>query len=163
MPKLSDDKARRVEEASGGLLPDGLYVVMLRGVDGSGSGAKGPYWSWELSSVGRLEADGTVNGAFEGTNLWATTSLSDKADWKLKEAFTAFGGKTTDDTDDLCGRLAVAAVSHRVAQGGQREGQVVNQVDSLMPYDGDPWAAGGAGSEGGSATPGKNPDDDLFT
>ena len=130
MPKLSKEKAQRVadNESTGfEALPEGPYKVKLVEVT-TGEGQAGPYWTWKLE---------VVSGDHKGRFLWNTTSLSDNADWKLKEAFEAFGYTTDSDTDEIVGEECVAVVSQRIIERGARAGQTGNNVDSLRALDDD--------------------------
>lgn len=126
MPKLAKDKAKKVAENEGSgfeALPEAIYPVRLTGVT-VGEGDKGPYWTWEL------EVDGDPD--YDGRKLWCTTSLSDAADWKLKEVFEAFGYTTDSDTDEMIGEKCKASVSQRVITKGARAGQTGNNVDTMI-------------------------------
>lgn len=140
MPKLSKKAAARVEDAeiqSFAAIPPDVYVVKLNDVDGSREGPAGPYWSWELE---------VVDGEYAGRKLWVNTSLSDKADFKMKEVFHAFGYSADSDTDEIIGEQCRVLVSQRVIEQGQRKGQLGNNVDECMPLgdaDGDEPADSG--------------------
>ena len=130
MPKLSKAVAKKVADTEGGSfepLEPGVYHVRLVNVDGSREGPAGPYWSWEFD---------VVEPGSSG-KLWNNTSLSEKAYFKLKETFEAFGEDTDTDTDDLIGEIVKAVVSTRVIQQGDKKGQVTNQIDKLVPADED--------------------------
>lgn len=141
MPKLNRDAAKRVAEAEKNNfkpLDDGVYHVRLVDVDGSGEGPAGPYWTWEFD---------VVEPGVRKAKLWTITSLSEAADFKLKETFEAFGVDTDTDTDDLIGGIVRAVVSTRTIQKGARKGELANQIDRLKPAvedfdpDGDPGAS----------------------
>ena len=103
MPKLNAKTAKAVEKTEGGTfapVDPGIYHIRLRDVTAK-PGPKGVYWAWEFESV---EPD--VRGRF-----WTNTSLSDKAHFKLKEAFEAFGVPTDTDTDELLGKVCRAQVT----------------------------------------------------
>ncbi len=138
MPKLSNTDAARVEEAettSFEPLPVGTYPVRLNEVTVSDrEGASGfHYWRWEL------EVDDPDDDTFNGRKMWTNTSLSPKADFKMKETFEAFGFTTDTDTDEIVGERCLAAVVQRVIEGGTRAGQTGNDVQNLMalPSDGE--------------------------
>jgi hypothetical protein len=145
MPKMSKAVAKAAAEAAGSSsfdpIPDGTYVVKLLGVDGSREGPSGPYWSWEFE---------VRDEEYLGRKLWTNTSLSEKAAWKLKEAFDAFGADLDTDTDELIGRLCVAVVSIRTIQQGARAGEETNQIERLKLADEQQLAAHEI-SAGGSA------------
>lgn len=130
MPKLPKATAKAVGEAESSSfdpLPEGPYVAKLTGVEVR-EGQKGPYWSWEFSVV---EPDD-----HENRKLWTNTSLSDSAAWKLKEVFEAFGVAADTDTDELIGQVVKLAVTQRVIEQGARAGDIGNNVDRVMAYDG---------------------------
>jgi hypothetical protein len=64
------------------------------------------------------------------------TSLSDAADWKMKEMFEAFGVPADTDTDELLGKEIWLAVSQRVIEKGARMGETGNNVERAMPVGG---------------------------
>lgn len=131
MPKLTKQRAKKVEAAEGGsfdVLDDGMYVGRLREVT-VGEGNAGPYWQWVYE----------IPEGFEhaGRRFWNITSLSEKADWKMKETFDAFGVPADTDTDELCGQLVLLSVSQVTQQKGKNAGKLTNQVDEVLPYDPD--------------------------
>jgi hypothetical protein len=128
MPKLDKKTATRVGNAEGSsfeALPEGPYLARLREVTVR-DGNKGPYWSWEFEVVG---------GEHDGRRLWVNTSLSENADWKMKEVFEAFGYSTDSDTDEMVGELVKLIVSQRIIERGARQGEVGNNVDTVMPAE----------------------------
>lgn len=131
MPKLNKQMQKQTgaaETSAFDPIDPGVYHVRLRDVDGTGSGAKGPYWSWEFE---------VVEAPYVGRRLWNNTSLSEAAAFKMKETFDAFGVGYDADTDDLLGQIVKAHVSIRTIQSGDRKGQLANQVDRLEPADDD--------------------------
>lgn len=136
MPKLNSDVAQKVEQAEDGFkpVPEGVYIVQLKEDVDVKEGAKGPYWRWTF------EVPETHEGAemqYAGRRFWTNTSLSDAAYFKLKETFAAFGVPTDTDTEDLVGQKVKAVVTQRVIQGGQRAGDIGNEIDKLLPLDHD--------------------------
>lgn len=130
MAKLNDQLQKQAEEAGGGNfdpIPDGVYHVKLRDVDTTKEGPAGPYWSWEFEVVDSVGND--------GRRLWNNTSLSEKAAFKMKETFDAFGTTLDTDTDDLIGKVVKAVVSQRTIQSGNRKGEIANQIDRLKLAD----------------------------
>lgn len=128
MAKLSTDLVEKTEKVEGGSfepLAAGAYHVRLMNVDTSKSGPSGPYWSWEFDVIG------------ESGKLWTNTSLSEKALWKLKETFDAFGVAPDTDTDELCGKVCKAIVKITTIQQGNRKGDLTNEIDKLLPADED--------------------------
>lgn len=145
MPKLPSKTAEKVagtESSSFEALPADKYRSRLIDVE-QREGQKGPYWSWEYD---------VVDGPFAGRKLWNNTSLSEKAYFKLKEAFDAHGADPDTDTDELCGGIVVLAVSQRVIASGSRKGETGNQVDRVLPDTGEAENPGDADAG----------DDDLF-
>lgn len=137
MAKLPKKVAERVNQAEGkdfSLLPEGTYTGKLVEVDASKSGDAGPYWSWEFD----LQDEG-----YENRKLWVNTSLSEKADWKMKEVFEAFGYDADTDTDELVGQEVLLIVSQRVIEKGKLKGQLGNNVDQCLPLDGGDGEGGG--------------------
>lgn len=135
MPKLPKAVAKRVGEAestgSFEALPEGTYIVQLIDVDGSKEGPAGPYWSWEFDVVS--DSDGDT--ALAGRKLWSNTSLSEKADFKMKEVFEAFGYTTDSDTDEMVGEKIKVSVSQRPIEKGARKGQVGNNIERHMSLE----------------------------
>lgn len=128
MPQLPQEAQAAAEQAdSRAPLDEGIYVLRLRDVDGSGSGPSGPYWKWEFE-VAHHQAP-SVNGR----RLWTNTSLSKKAAWKLKEVFDAYGVGLDTDTDEMCGELCLGSITQEVIQTGKRAGDIGNSIDMLMP------------------------------
>lgn len=133
LPKKVAERVNSAETQDFSALPVGTYTGKLVNVDTSKSGDAGPYWSWEF--------DITDDG-FEGRKLWVNTSLSEKADWKMKEVFNAFGHDAESDTDELIGESITLVVSQTVIERGNRKGQMGNNVDQCLPLGEDPDAGG---------------------
>lgn len=129
MPQLSKSTSEKVTSSGGTFdpLPVGPYVSRLVAVEVR-EGAKAPYWSWEYEVVDPPE--------YAKRRLWNNTSLSERALWKMQETFKAFGVAPDCDTDELVGRLVVLAVTQQIINGGNREGEMGNQVAKVMPYEG---------------------------
>jgi hypothetical protein len=127
MPKLNARQAKSVAKAEGGSfepLEPGVYHVRLRDCAAK-EGAKGIYWAWEFDVV-----EPGAHG-----RLWTNTSLSEKAEFKVNEAFAAFGVETNTDTDELVGRVCRAQVNITTIQQGNRKGENTNSVVKLLPAD----------------------------
>lgn len=157
MPKLPEEHAKRVDEEEGSefeALPPGKYIARLMDVNVSDS--PGPsgfhYWTWEFEVVEPED--------HKGRKLWENTSLSDKAAFRLKMVFDAFGVPADTDTDLLCGKLVGLVVSQRTITQGSREGETGNDIDRFVPVD-DGDAAQVAGDEP-TPPPAADGDDDLF-
>lgn len=126
LPKAVAKRVDAHEDDEFEALPAGVYVASLLEVDATKEGPKGPYWSWQF----KVEDE-----EYEGRRLFNNTSLSEKADFKMKETFDAFGVPSSTDTDELIGHVVKLAVSQQTIQGGSRDGQLGNQVDKLLKYD----------------------------
>lgn len=131
MPQLTKKKAKSVDEAESSfkLVPDGTYKSRLSKVEAK-PGAEADVWWWHWTVD---EEDG--EGEFDGSNLILFTSLSEKAEWKLREPFDAFGVATTTHTDKLLGQYARLVVTQTTAQAGTRKGQLVNNITAVLPLE----------------------------
>lgn len=134
MPKLPNSTVKSVNESEsqGALMPDGVYRMRLREVEASkNNGPSGfPYWTWTFEVP--EDAD-----EFKKRRQWLTTSLSDKAAFKLKETFDAFGATPDTDTDELIGQYVDVVVGSRTIQKGARTGELANTVEKVLPDGGD--------------------------
>ena len=139
MPKLNQTKAAAVEEAGGGdfeALEEDIYFLKLCECKvAEKEGPSGPYWIWEFEIPEDYEN--------AGRRFWMNTSLSEKALWKLNETFSAFGVPADTDTDELVGSLVQGYVTQVVQQKGKNAGKLVNQLETLSPFEGDGEAEGG--------------------
>ncbi len=160
MPKLSKDKQKSVgaAESSGfDLIPAGRVVATLKAVvadkDGNplvGKKSGMPYWRWEFGDCTAISPmEGTADGGpaskqnpvikydaghvFNGQQF-VNTSLSDDADWKMKEVFDAFGYSVDSDTDEMIGHQVVLHITRRPIEGGDRDGEMGNNVGRVAPY-----------------------------
>ena len=144
MPKLNKNLAKQADEAEVqdfSPLPEDTYRAKLLEVEQKEGRQSGkPYWNWTFE---------VTEGDHTGRRLWVITSLSEKALFKLKEVFQAFGYTTDSDTDEMIGEEVRLVVSQMVIEQGKRAGQIGNQVDQVLPL-----------VEGESAAAGD--DDDLF-
>lgn len=141
MAKLNQKTAKAVDKTDGGgfdPLPEGAYHVRLRDVDPTREGPAGPYWVWEYEVV--------EPGEYENRRLWTNTSLSEKAMFKLKETFSAYGVPTDTDTDELLGSVVKAMVGQRTIQQGERKGELTNEISKLLPADEDFEPSGSEGT-----------------
>lgn len=143
MPKLPKDKARQVAETeSSGFsaLDEGRYLAALSDVKVMPGGENGPYWSWEFKDLINTETGRKAPG-----RQWVNTSLSDKAAWKMKEVFDAFGYTTDSDTDEMIGEKVVLVISQNIIERGKRKGETGNNVDRVVePTEDDLAVAEGA-------------------
>lgn len=136
VPKLNDDVAAKVEQAEDGFapVPEGVYILQLMEDVTVHEGDKAPYWRWQFEVP--KEHDG-VELERAGRRFWTNTSTSDAAYFKLKETFGAFGVPTNTDTEELVGRRVKAEIIIKTIQGGQRKGDLGNEIAKLHPID---WA-----------------------
>ena len=136
MPRLNDQIAKSVNQQEGSTtyeaLPVGTYTVELKEVETRVSANGNPGWNWTY----RVVSDPRNPGGDEHNQrlLWDYTSLSDKALWRLKIVFDAFGVGADADTDDLLGKRVRLAVGRRVIPAGKRQGEVGNEVSRILPY-----------------------------
>lgn len=128
MAKLNKTMQKEVDNASSGFepMPDGVYHFILKDVDATREGPKGPYWSWEFECI---------EEPYKGRRQWNNTSLAQA--WSLKQTFDAFGVPVDTDTDELIGKPVRLVLSTRVIQEGNRKGEPTNQVDRVRPADED--------------------------
>lgn len=160
MPKLNDDIAKKVEQAEDGFkpVPEGVYILQLmedvevrEPQNANKNGEKVPYWRWTFEVPKEHEGKELE---YSGRRFWTNTSLSDAAYFKLKETFAAFGVPTNTDTEELVGRRVKALITVKTIQGGQRKGELGNEISKLLPLDADTAAdeakllAAPAGPEG---------------
>jgi hypothetical protein len=132
MPQLAKAMAKKVDAVeiqSFGAIPGGVYEVRLDEVEARVAKSGNDYWSWALTVVCDSEGD----EEYAGRKLWNNTALTEKAFFKLKEAFEAFGYETTSDTEEIVGDNCLALVSETVIEQGARKGQPGNNVERLMP------------------------------
>lgn len=139
MPKLPKKKAASVNDAESSSFPlidDGRYPGTLKEVRVSDEpGGSGFHWWGWVYDLEDAEVDGKP---YEGNaQVMNVTSLSDKAEWKLNEAFKAHGVPADTDTDELLGTKALVIVGHRTETKGARKGEIVNTVEAVHPYDGE--------------------------
>lgn len=138
MPKLKDDVATKVDQAEDGFAPveEGVYILQLMEDVTVHEGDKAPYWRWQFEVPKEHEGTELANA---GRRFWTNTSTSEAAFFKLKETFGAFGVPTNTDTEELVGRRVKAEIIIKTIQGGQRKGELGNEIAKLHPID---WATG---------------------
>lgn len=127
MPSLPKSEAAAVDEFEGNeypLLEPGLYNATLFDVDGSKEGPAGPYWRWEFHAMD------------SNNKFWTNTSLSEKARFKMKEMFDAFGVPADTNTDLLCGKPVTLQVGIGTINSGEKQGQQRNEVVKVLPFQG---------------------------
>ena len=135
MPKLGAEEARAAEQAAeeGGpeLIPTGTYLCQLLDVEVSDKeGDSGyHYWSWMLKII-------EEGSKFAGRELRLITSLSPKAQFAIGGAFAAFGVPADTHTDELLGEKVYARIVVRKITKGARMGEDGNNVDYLLPFEG---------------------------
>lgn len=145
LPKNVQDAAEAAEVGgSSAPLDEGVYILRLHSIDTSGSGPAGPYWTWEYRVV--EGPDGPMNGR---KRLWDRISLSEKAAFRVKQVFTAFGFTLDSDTDELIGEHVKAYVIQEPIQSGNRAGQMGNSISEYLELadDWEPAAAGAAADQ----------------
>lgn len=154
MPKLSTATATKVEEADNSFepLPEGIYNAVLDGEVEVKDGQNGPYWSWTFK---------ITDEGFEGRQQWLNTSLSEKALWKLREVFEAFGYSADTHTDDLIGKPVKLMVVQRIIDGGKRKGEIGNDVGQVLPHSQATTPAPAAQKTGGASTKAKPAQDEV--
>lgn len=142
MPQISAKAAKEIDavDPAAGFdpLPPGVYPARLREVR-VGEGKNGPYWTWEYEIPDGYE--------HAGSRFWNTTSLGEKSRPYLIKAFLAHGVSSGTDTDELVGTWINMQVGIQTAQAGKRQGQPVNYVVEVMPYDGEDASEGGASED----------------
>ena len=136
MPKLTKAKAKAVGESettSFEPYTPGLYVVVLEEVQAGPElqGPAGPYWK-AVCSVESTYPD--LEHARKG-KTFDNLSLSDAADWKMKQFFGAFGMTADTDTDELIGHRAVQRLGITTIQKGPRAGEDSTDVVEWLPYE----------------------------
>lgn len=133
MPKLSPEMAKKAADADTGssfvLLPIGNYRLRLTEVEATvtKSDKKDPMWVWKFDVVEPAQ--------WAGKSYWERTVLTEKAMWKLHQVFSAFEAQPDVHTDDLIGQEVVAFLDQRVIGGGQRKGQLANELRDFLPKD----------------------------
>lgn len=148
MPKLpkATQTAAEAADIGGGSAPleEGVYVLRLHSIDATGSGPAGPYWTWEYRVV--EGPDGPMNGR---RRLWDRISLSEKAAFRVKQVYTAFGFTLDSDTEEMIGEHVKAYVIQEPIQSGQRAGQMGNSISEYLeiPEDWEPELAMAAGGD----------------
>lgn len=150
MPKLNkamQTKVTKAEAISFEPIPAGIYPITLMAVDGTKSGPKGPYWSWEF----KVSA-----GDHTGRKLWINTTLAEGSEWGLKAVYESLGFTLDSDTDEMCGSSCRGLVSVGTINTGPRKGEKNNNLDRVMPDNGDTADDDGFGGDTGAA------DDDGF-
>lgn len=147
MAKLNKQNAKRVGDSKGFEPCDpGAYHAILKDVDPTREGPKGPYWSWEYE---------IVEDPYVGRKQWNNTSLAEGSEFGFKQTFDAFGVDTETDTDDLLGQCVKLVISIRTIEQGPRKGELTNQIDRVVAKDPDFEAPEPVGA--GSPNP-----DDIF-
>lgn len=144
MPQLSNAEAREAEQAAEESaerfdpVPAGMYVGKLAEVVVSDNvGDSGyHYWMWRFD----IQDEG-----YEKKQVQSVTSLSPKASFSLGLMFKGFGVPADTHTDELVGELVLLNVS--VVPSRKDPNRNVNQVDEVLPYDGDSGDGSGADLE----------------
>lgn len=157
MPKLDSTTAAKVEATEDGFKPveEGVYILQLMEDVSVHEGDKAPYWRWTFEVPKEHEG---VEQEKAGRRFWTNTSLSDSAYFKLKETFGAFGVPTNTDTEDLVGRRVKAMIVIKTIQGGNRKGELGNEISKMFPLDHDENADAVEDSKVSTAKGGDNSD-----
>jgi hypothetical protein len=145
MAKLNDEHQEAAKNVTSGFapLPEMTVHAILKDVDSTREGNKGPYWSWEFEIITdetvespQTDEDGNpVMVKTKGRRQWNNTSLSQA--WSLKQSFDAFGVGVDTDTDELTGLPVKLVLSVRTIQAGNRKGELTNNIDRVLPPDED--------------------------
>lgn len=125
MPKLNSERAElaaQTETSSYEPIPEGMYLAKLREVT-SHEGRTAPYWRWEYE---------IMDQPYVGRRMWDNTSLSDRALWRLKLVFEAFGVPTDTDTDELVAKMVALNIGTEVQEQGAGAGQLRNVVRDVL-------------------------------
>lgn len=134
MPKLTGQQAANVsdaEEQDDFLVHDpGVYALQLNDVR-VGNGKQGTYWTWEFLITHNEDGQEFA----KKTMVWEITSLSEKAAWRMKRMFEAFGVAPDTDTDELLGQSIWATLEVKIAEGGRRQGKPVNVFGQPLAAD----------------------------
>ena len=124
MPKLNAQLAGQVDQqeaSSFEALPAGTYTVRLMDVEARMSANGNQVWSWTYE---------ILDEPHRGRRLWDTTALTEKALWRLKAVFDAFGATPDIGTDDLSGQKHASQYHHeRIKVAGLL-------LRSIKPHDG---------------------------
>lgn len=163
MPKLASAAAKKAaasaENAPAGEFPvldEGTYRIRLTGVDvekvKNSKDPKligAPVWVWKFSISPDDESETAVSAKF-----WHRCTLPvegaeyfDFLNGLFVAPFDAYGVSVDTDTDELVGRDIRAYVIQRVMEKGKRKNKTVNEIESLLPLDGElAGVAAGVGS-----------------
>jgi hypothetical protein len=148
MPKLDSNTAQRVQSGADNagdgnfeVLPEGLYLLRMRGVEVKEVGNNGkepklygaPMWTWEFEIPEGQE--------HAGRRFWTNRILPmdngyQHADFMLSkfvDPFTALGGTIDTDTDELVGKICKGYIVERVIEKGARAGERSNSLEDLVP------------------------------
>lgn len=164
MPKLNSARAKEAdssaENAPSGdfpVLDEGYYRIRLTGVetdtvknskDPKLVGA--PVWIWKFD----LSPDDESEEDLPKAKFWHRCTLPPKGaehydflNSLFVAPFNAYGVPTDTDTDELVGRDIRAYVIQRVMDKGKRKGKTANEIESLLPLDGELAGVAAGGSE----------------
>jgi hypothetical protein len=99
-----------------------VYPAVLRDVSVQ-EGRTAPYWRWQYE----------LGGDARGRTMFDNTSLSDRALWRLKGVFDAFGVPADTDTEELIGKPVQLVVDQETQQEGAGAGTIRNVVRDVRP------------------------------
>ena len=130
MPKLNKTLAKKARDSEGlGALEAGTYLGALNKVDEK-DGKESPYWEWEFSIVGDSEGN-----EMKGGRLWENTSLSDRALFRVKSMFEAFGVEMDTDTNELIGQYVWLNIGTEIQAEGVGKGKERNILLSALQVE----------------------------
>jgi hypothetical protein len=153
MPKLAASRAKKAsasaENAPAGefpILEEGTYRIRLTGVEvDKVNKAKdpkllgAPVWIWKFDISPDDESEEQVSAKF-----WHRCTLPpegaeyyDFLNGLFVAPFDAYGVSVDTDTDELVGRDVRAYVIQKVIGSGKRKGKIGNEIESLLPLDGE--------------------------
>lgn len=130
IPKLNKQQQKQtenVESSSFGPLPEGRYRARLAKDVVVRDGREAPQWVFEFDSLVNLATGETAPG-----RQWMNVSTSEKAAWKMKEVFDAFGYALDSDTEEMVGEEVGLVISQRIIPTGKRQGETGNNIDRVF-------------------------------
>lgn len=134
--RMNPDQQSATEsaESSGfAALPAGRYVARLDEVKFKEAKDGSPGWNW----VWKIVSGPGDETKYKGRLQFTYTTLNENMAWKRKEIYEALDFPLDTDTDDMIGAMLVLDVSERPNAGGARKGEMGNNVDKHLQFDGD--------------------------
>lgn len=119
--------AEKAETKSFEPLPAGEYRVVLEKAEfrTAQTGTKGLNFTYKV-----IEGPGDST-EHKGRLLWDTCWFGDRAAWRLKMTFSAFGFPTTADTDLMVGKSVIVSVTREEQERGKNAGRMVNNIANV--------------------------------